>query len=66
MKKDCATCVFFDVDHPGTKSNEGLCRALPPTVVLDGETWLTNWPSVWKGEWCGQYEDDPNKDDTRI
>ena len=40
MKRDCATCMFFDGDYPGLHrsegGSEGVCRAVPPTVALYG------------------------------
>ena len=55
MKRDCATCMFFDGDYPGLHRTEGVCRGVPPTVVLDGELWRTGWPTVNVGEWCGAW-----------
>ena len=56
MKRDCATCMFFDGNYPGTLSSEGVCRGVPPTVILVGDQWQTGWPTVIKGEWCGAWQ----------
>ncbi len=61
MKRSCETCMFFDSDHPGTESGEGLCRGVPPTVHLypGEEKYQAVWPTVRKDDWCGTWQAEP-------
>lgn len=63
--KHCNSCQFFD-RHPTRTEftiGDGLCRRECPKIGAESETL---WPSVSSLDWCGQYEDDPNKNDTRL
>lgn len=45
----CVTCQFV---IPTT----GECHRFPPTLVFQGSTAFSVWPTVSDGDWCGEYQ----------
>lgn len=68
MTASCQTCRFADmaIVHfaPGDQHPEGdqpatVCHRYPPqALAFDGEAAYT-WPTVFPGDWCGEYQARP-------
>ena len=53
----CHDCRFWLEDHePGQEGRAGMCRALPPAVLFDGEAIFCTWPQTEAHEWCGSHQ----------
>lgn len=49
----CSNCSYWDA----LDGNDGLCRRMPPMVVLDDEDeWVSKWPETLASNWCGEFE----------
>lgn len=64
-KPACENCRFFAFDH-GDRVNNGQCRRRAPQadgMSVDrgyGVETTRRWPKVYKDEWCGEYENNPD------
>lgn len=55
-KPRCETCKYFQPYAEEFKEPDGGdCHLNPPAHILDGETLLCLFPSVYKQSWCGKY-----------
>ena len=64
----CKTCRFFNDLSSGSEGNSE-CRRNAPTRHSDSTRETENygvWPTVSTGDWCGQYERDPESDPTAL
>ena len=57
MRTTCETCVFWQPQTAaaGTLTGFGQCRRQPPAIVLTPQGSRAMWPSVNRGEWCGEH-----------
>jgi len=49
---NCIKCVFFERTGNNANGPYGQCRRRAPLYIAD-------WPVVFKGDWCGEFEIKP-------
>ena len=57
MTKTCETCRFADVPPVGEPI---VCRRYAPRLRERAE--CLRWPIVLKGDWCGEWEENPERE----
>ena len=55
----CETCFWFDTSITCDDGTKSPCRVNPPALPIgQRDGW---WPMVEDVDWCGRYQEDPQK-----